>query len=212
MSIKSKKRSDHGFSVAELVISIAILVIISTMVAVIFRSTQQSFVKAKAFQQMIDLARQTVMRMQNDLKATFIERTGMIHFVGIDASQAKIKPDSHADEIFFIVPLGGTMGGDICESGYWQRADGNIMRHVGSPPDFDFTTSSRDNELGVVVSELDFKYYDGSQYHDSWDSRIGGANEGKFPQAVRFSFYVSDEANVVKKKFESISRLASMGR
>lgn len=211
MSTK-KKSGNKGFSVAELVIAFMILIIVSTMVAVVFRSTQQSFAKAKAFQHVIDLARQTVVRIQSNLKATYIERGGMIHFVGIDSAQTTLKTNSQGDEVFFIVPESENIAGDICEIGYWQRGDGNIMRHIDSPPDFDFATASSDDELGLIVSDLEFQYFDGTQYHDSWDSRIGGANEGEFPAAVKFGFNISDEANVVKRRFESVARLASMGR
>jgi type II secretory pathway pseudopilin PulG len=207
-----KKHKNRGFSVAELLIALSILIIVSAMVAVIFRSTQQSFLDAKAFQHVIDLARQTVMRMQNNLKATFVETTGIINFVGIDASQSRFKPNSAEDEVFFILPDEGSQAGDIHEIGYWQRDDGNIMRHLDDSPDFDFSTASRDDELGLIISDLDFKYYDGTTYLDSWDSRSGATNEGEFPKAIKFSFNVSDEENVLTKKFESLVRIASTGR
>jgi len=206
------QKKNKGFSVAELIIAFTILVIVSSMVAVIFRSTQQSFLNAKAFQHVIDLARQTVMRIHNNLQATYVESTGIINFVGIDAAGTQIKLNSESDEVFFVLPDSVNATGDICEIGYWQRNDGHIMRHIDTSPDFDFSTASGDDELGLVVSELNFEYYDGAIYHDSWDSRSGGANEGEFPKAIKFSFYVSDAGEVIKKKFESLVRIASTGR
>ncbi len=207
-----KKKNNKGFSLAELLIALTILVIVSSMVAVIFRSTQQSFMNAKAFQHVIDLARQTVMRMHTNLKATYVETTGIINFVGVDASGATFKANTQADEVFFIVPDGASPNGDICEIGYWQRDDGHVMRHFESPPDFDFATVGSDDELGLIISDLDFKYYDGTVYHDAWDSRAGAANDGTFPTAIKFSFFVSDRNNVIRKKFESTVRIASTGR
>ena len=80
-----RKRSLTGFTVVELLIALSILIIIGTMTAVIFRSTQQSFINAKAFQHVIDLARRTVIRIHDELQATFIDVSGLVPFVGIDA-------------------------------------------------------------------------------------------------------------------------------
>jgi type II secretory pathway pseudopilin PulG len=213
MKRKNNARNKKGFSVAELIIAFTILIIVTSMVAIIFRSTQRSFLNAKAFQHVIDLARQTVMRMHSTLQATYVESTGIINFVGIDASGTHIKANSQEDEVFFVLPHSiNETTGDINEVGYWQRDDGHIMRHLDSSPDFDFATATSDDELGLVISALNFQYYDGTTYHDSWDSRVGGTNEGEFPQAIKFSFNVSDEEDVVKKKFESLVRIASTGR
>ena len=207
------KRSLTGFTVVELLIALSILIIIGSMTAVIFRSTQQSFVNAKAFQHVIDLARRTVIRIHDELQATFIDVSGLVPFVGIDATGDYIKTDSQEDEVFFISPDISSPVGDICEIGYWQRSDGNFMRHYECPPDFNFTTvGGGDNELGLVITELDFKYYNGEEYLDSWDSRNGGAQEGVFPHAVKFSFFVSDEGNIIRRKFESFVQIASSGR
>ena len=208
-----RKRSLTGFTVVELLIALSILIIIGTMTAVIFRSTQQSFINAKAFQHVIDLARRTVIRIHDELQATFIDVSGLVPFVGIDAGGDYIKVNSQEDEVFFISPDIRSPVGDICEIGYWQRDDGNFMRHYECPPDFDFSTiSGGDGELGLVINELDFTFFDGTEYLDSWDSRAGGAQEGVFPQAVKFSFFVSDEGNLIRKKFESLVHIASRGR
>jgi prepilin-type N-terminal cleavage/methylation domain-containing protein len=206
------RKKNKGFSLAELMISITILVIVSVMVAVIFRSTQSSFMNARAFQHVIDLARTTVTRMQNNIKAMYVDSTGIISLVGIDATGTKIKTNSQADEIFFIVPETANTLGDICEIGYWQRDDGNIMRHIDTAPDFNYSSVTSDDELGLVVSNLEFKYSDGTTYFNSWDSRIGGANEGEFPKVIEFSFEVSDATSIVRKKFQSVVRIASTGR
>ena len=210
------KKNNKAFTVIELVIAIAIFVIVGAMTAVIFRSTQQSFINAKAFQHVIDLARQTVVRMHGEIQSSFTESSGLINFVGTDSSSAiKIKGEkSQADEIFFISPSKGETDGELCEIGYWQESEeGNLMRHYECPPDFDFLTpaSANDNELGLIISALDFKYYDGSDYVDEWDSRSGD-KEGRFPKLVKFSFLISDESNIVQKKFESLVQIASQAR
>ncbi|MBU1862454.1 MAG: type II secretion system GspH family protein [Candidatus Omnitrophica bacterium] len=207
-----KKRSLTGFTIVELIIVLSILVILTSMTAVIFRATQKSFTDARAFQHVINLARQAVLRMHDEIKATFIDFSQLANFVGIDETGPQIKGNSQSDEIFFIWPEGGLSSGTICEVGYWQREDGNLMRHYDNPPDFNFSTVDSDDELGIVVSQLDFKYFDGENYVDLWDSRIGGAEEGRFPKAIKFSFQVSDEDSLVTKKFESLVRIASSGR
>jgi len=208
--LRTKKK--RGFTVVEMLIALTLLLIIGSMTAIIFRSTQESFINAKAFQHIIDLARQTVVRMHNEIKATFIDSAGRANLIGIDASGVPLKIDSQEDEIYFIAPDKISREGDICEIGFWQHADGNIMRHYECPPDFDFSTTGTDNELGLIISYLDFTYYDGTSYLDSWDTRQGGAQEGIFPKAIKFQFLVSDETQLIKRKFESFVRIAASGR
>ena len=74
-------RKRNGFTLTEMLIALMILVIISSMVTVIFRATQQSFTNARAFQHVIDLARQTIFRIHNELASVYIERSGMINLV-----------------------------------------------------------------------------------------------------------------------------------
>lgn len=205
-----------GFTVVEIVIALMILTVVGVMTAIIFRSTQQSFTNAKAFQHVIDLARQSVVRIQNELKATFIDSSGLVAFVGVDSGDSKVKGDSFSleDEIFFIAPSKGMESGSLAEFGYWQDSSrGYLMRHFESPADFNFFTPdvSADKQLGLVISDLDFKYFDGDVYFDSWDSR-SGEHRGKFPKAVSFSFNVGDESNLIKRKFESTVKIASSGR
>ena len=209
---RNKFCSSKGFTMTELIIALFILTIVGAMTTVIFRSTQQSFTNARAFQHVIDLARQSVERMQSEMKAAFVATSGLVNMVGIDSTGTKLKADSVADEFFFIVPDKGSPTGDICEVGYWQRSDGNIIRHYEMPPDFNFTTVGSDDELGLVVTDLNFEYSDGLNFFNSWDSRPGGAQEGTFPEAIHFSFFVSDKTNIIKKKFESHVRIASSGR
>ena len=94
-----ERRSKKGFTIAELIIALSILVIISAMVAVIFRATQQSFTNARAFQHVIDLARQTMFRIHNELAAVYKERSGIINFVGVDAMGSHIKANSTAERV-----------------------------------------------------------------------------------------------------------------
>jgi len=206
------KHMNKGFTIIELLIALSIFIIVSIMTAVIFRSTQQSFTNARAFQHVLDLARQTVVRMHSEIKATFIAESQLISFLGIDAAGSHLKAASQEDELFFIWPDKGASTGDICEVGYWQRNDGHLMRHYENPPDFDFSTTLRDDELGLVIKGLNFSYYDGDAFQDTWDCRPGGAQEGVFPTAVKFSFVVSDESSIVQKTFESLVRIASSGR
>ena len=208
----TRRGEKRGFTVVEMLIALTLLLIIGSMTALIFRSTQESFINAKAFQHIIDLARQTVMRMHNEIKATFIDSAGKANLVGIDAAGAPLKTDSQEDEIYFIAPDKISREGDICEIGFWQHNDGNIMRHYECPPDFNFSTVGTDNKLGLIISYLDFAYYDGTNYLDSWDTRQGGAQEGVFPKAIKFQFLVSDETQLIKRKFESFVRIASSGR
>ena len=201
-----------GFTIIEVLISLAILAIVGVMVGVIFRATQKSFLDSKAFQHVLDLARESVVRMTSEIQETYVDSRGIVNFVGVDSNASITKLNSSGDEVFFVIPFAGSGSGDISEAGFWQRNDGMLMRHTDNDPDFDFSTADGDDELGIVISNLNFQYFDGLNYLDEWDSRKGASQEGLFPQSVKISFSVEDERNTIKKEFNTVVKIASNGR
>ena len=51
------------------------------------------------------------------------------------------------------------------------------------------------------VQDLQFAYYDGANWRDSWDSTIGGTN---LPTAVRVRLQVAPDQNAVSRSSDPI--------
>lgn len=198
-----------GFTLIELMLSVSILIILFSMLTVIFKATQDSFMQASAWQNVVDTSRSIIERMHNEISAAFFDPQGKTSLVGIDAADAKLKTGSRQDEIFFCMPLTSIESADIVEVGYWEREDGNLMRHYDGDVDFDYMTADADDELGLVINDLNFSYFNGETYQDQWDSRSTGAEAGKAPRAVKAFFSVTDEQKNLTKTFETIVHIVS---
>jgi hypothetical protein len=193
----------------ELMISVSIMLILFSMLIVIFKATQESFEKASALQDVINTSRIIIERMHDEVSAAFFDQQGRANLVGLDETTGKIKTDSAGDELFFCIPLTELEDSDIAEVGYWLRGDGNLMRHYQADADFDATTADADDELGLIVRDIQFTFFDGSAYVTTWDSRPGAAQEGKAPKTVKVAFRVSDDDNMIVKDFETIVFISS---
>lgn len=198
-----------GFTLVEMMIALSIFLILMSMLVVVFKATQEGFVRASALQKVFDTSRVIIERMHDEIRATFFDEQGRTSFLGIPAGGTHLKSDSIGDEVFFCIPLSDLPDADIVEIGYWLRKDGNLMRHYDESGDFDFGTAEADDELGLVIDNLTFRYFNGTEYQDSWDSRPGGAEEGKAPKAVKISFSVTDKERFVTKQFESVVHIVT---
>jgi hypothetical protein len=170
----------------ELMISVSIMLILFSMLIVIFKATQESFEKAGALQDVINTSRMIIERMHDEVSAAFFDQQGRASLVGLDETTGKIKPASAGDELFFCIPLT-----ELQDS------------------DFDPATAEADDELGLIVKELQFTFFDGNAYVTTWDSRPGAAQEGKAPKTVKVAFRVSDSDNMIVKDFETIVFISS---
>jgi hypothetical protein len=193
----------------ELMISLSIMLILFSMLIVIFKATQESFEKASALQDVINTSRIIIERMHDEVSAAFFDQQGRTNLVGLDETTGKIKASSAGDELFFCIPLTELEDSDIVEVGYWLRSDGNLMRHYQADADFDPATAEADDELGLIVKELQFTFFDGNAYVTTWDSRPGAAQDGKAPKTVKVAFRVSDDDNMIVKDFETIVFISS---
>lgn len=204
-----KMRGRKGFTIVELMISISILLILFAMLAVIFKATQESFSKANALQDVINTSRIIIERMHNEISAAFFDPQGRASLIGADEVTGRLKAGSIADELFFCMPLTESEDSDIAEIGYWLRSDGNLIRHYEADANFDFLSADADDELGLIVRDLQFTFFDGTAYIDTWDSRLGAAQEGKSPKTVKAVFTVSDDDNLIVKDFETVVFISS---
>ena len=89
------------------------------------------------------------------------------------------------------------------------------MRNQDTEPDYDFSTQDYSDILAEDISELEFSYYDGLNWNDSWDSDSTGAGEGTangetrglLPKAVKIKIKVEDRKGRGSEDFEVVTRL-----
>ena len=79
------------------------------------------------------------------------------------------------------------------------------MRNDDVDPDYDFTTYDHSDILSDNISELEFSYFDGLTWTDTWSS---DKDKGiSLPKAVKIKIKVEDKKAKEGETFEVIARL-----
>ena len=158
----------------------AVLVIVTMSTMLVFRSVTQAWrggqLKTERYQQA---------RLLFDLFARELSScvaNPRYPFVGIDAEAGQpLKTGATQDELFFVGALPGRAG--LVERGYWVNERGQLMCHDEEPADGNWSTGT-DEVCGADVTGFDAPYFNGTDWLNEWDGRVGGAQAGQVPKAV----------------------------
>ena len=107
-------------------------------------------------------------QMSKEIRGTFIsDKNSYYKFIGKDAAYR----DRDADVLDFISTSSGLDG--LCEIGYFINNDldsdvSNLERRCDSTPDDEFLEGGTTDLLAMFVVGLNFKYFDGEEWKDSW--------------------------------------------
>lgn len=166
----------------EILVVAVIFSILVTSIFTVFKGALDSWRKAEAILDMYQNARFALDMMEREISSAYLYQdssntTYWTKFEGY-LSGAGLKTDSKGDEIFFVAPIAGNLGGqDLCEVGYWLRNDNRLMRHyeyfggsakpVVIPVVYDFSkradgsvdTGASDAPVASNVTSLQFTYY-----------------------------------------------------
>ena len=81
-----------------------------------------------------------------------------------------------------------------------MNARQQLICHDEEPADGDYQTGT--SELcGSQVLDLDFSYFDGSEWVDRWDARPEGTQAGRLPKAAHVILVIGGEA---PRRFETV--------
>lgn len=183
-------RKSKGFTLTEVILTLAILTIIFGAVYMIFRGATMAYTKGKAIGELYEDARMVSEMLQRDIGSMVIAPKGNFP-LGVDSAQTHIKSGSTADEFFFIRSQPRTEASDVAEIGYWRKgSDSTLRRHFDGNPDYDIATFYSDDEVAANATDIQFEYDDGTTWITSWKTGEGGIAARALPKAVKVKFTI----------------------
>lgn len=181
----------YGFTLVEILISLAILTMIVASTFTIFRSSSKSWQKGEARSERYHNARAAMGKMSMELSQAVMREDGLCKFIG------------EKDEVAFISFVSSSSGVfESAEIEYWLDGDRNLLlRNEDTEPDYDFSTQDKSDILADNISILEFSYYDGLYWNDSWDSDLA------LPKAVKIKIKLEDKRGKESEEFEVVTHL-----
>lgn len=186
-----------GFTLVEILIALAILAMIVASTFTIFRSSSSSWQKGEKRSERYHNARVAIGKMSAEISHAVIDEGKPGRFIGEKEDVRFISFVSAASGVF-----------ELAEIGYWlDKNERVLMRNEDVDPDYDFSTQDYSDILADNISMLEFSYYNGTRWSDTWDSN---SSEKNLPEAVKIKIEVEDRQNKEGETFEVITRLKTV--
>lgn len=202
----SHQRFRTGFTLVEILIALAILAMIVASTFTIFRSSSSSWQKGERRSERYHNARVAIGKMSMEISHAVIAGGANSKFIGEKKTVRFISFVSASSGVF-----------ELAEIGYWlDKKNCALMRNEDIDPDYDFSTQDSSDILADNISELEFSYYNGSIWSDTWDSDSSGKEQEKdnyekaLPEAVKIKIEIEDKQNKEGETFEVITRLKTV--
>lgn len=195
-----------AFTLVEILIALAILAMIVASTFTIFKSSSSSWQKGEKRSERYHNARVAIGKMSIEISHAVIAEGSKGKFIGEKKTVRFISFVSASSGVF-----------ELAEIGYWlDKEKSALMRNEDIDPDYDFSTQDSSDILADNISELEFSYYNGSIWSDTWDSDSSGKEQEKdnyekaLPEAVKIKIEIEDKQNKEGEAFEVITRLKTV--
>ncbi|MDP8256877.1 MAG: type II secretion system protein GspJ [Candidatus Alcyoniella australis] len=172
--------SRAGFTLLEVMVALLVLGLVTSTVFAIFSTTVDSKARVEAYNEMYQTSRQVLDRAQRELSLAFLSPSRQANptlFLGEDAELRGYPMDSITFTSFSHVPMGvDNRESEECELSYFVIEDSSnevryLMRREDGSLDLDPLEGGVTYEMAPDIRGINFRFWDGSSWHDSWDSR-----------------------------------------
>ena len=204
----------RGFTLLEVVISVGILVVILTIVYNTFNSSIKAFTAMENQGDAYARARIVLNRMSEEIASIYFSpqnrNTGL---VGEDKDDDDLPADAlHFTSLSHIRWVKDSKESELCEIGYYLEKDEDtresfLFRREDWNVDGTLEEGGNPLEMAEGVDGLNFRYYDGDEWLDEWDSRI----KGDLPKAIEVVLVMRDPRRT-RITFSSILSIPIAGR
>ena len=186
-----------AFTLIEILVAMSILVIVIASTLAIFRTAANSWRKGEIRAQRYQQARFILERMSREIASIFPTSLAGPYCLGTP------------EKFYFICSLSDAPA-SLIEVGYWLDEDSEeLMRSYQGAPDYDFSTFEKEEALSENIMGLNFQYSTGQDWQDNWDSRLGRAQSGILPKAVKIEFAIEDEKGGQQEEFSTVVTVAT---
>ena len=186
-----------GFTLLEVVISVGILAVILTIVYNAFNSSMKALTAMETRGDAYAQARIVLNRMSEEIASIYLSETNPNTGTGLfgeDEDEDDLPFDSlHFTSLSHVRWTKDSKESELCEIGYYLEKDEEtresfLFRREDWNVDGTLEEGGRPLELAEGVDGLNFRYYDGDDWVDEWDSRING----KLPKAIEVVLVMRD--------------------
>lgn len=185
----------RGFTLIEVMVAMAILVIVIGSTLAIFRASATSWRKGELRAQRYQQARFILERLTREISSI------------VPASLAGPYCFGTAEKLYFVCSQADAPS-SLIEVGYWMdQGAQELVRGYQSPPDYNFNTFKEEEVFSENLSALNFQYSAGEMWQEDWDSRPGGAQSGILPKAVKIGFDIQDNKGTKTESFSTVVTL-----
>ena len=184
-----------GFTLLEVVISVGILVVILTVIYNTFNSSLKVYTEIETRGDAYAQARVVLNRISEEIGSTYLLRenrnTGLL---GEDKDEDDLPCDSlNFTSLSHVRWVRDSKESELCEVGYYLEKDEEtgesfLFRREDWNVDGTLEEGGRSLELAEGVDAINFRYYDGGEWVDDWDSRI----KGGLPKAIEVVLVMRD--------------------
>ncbi|UCD72363.1 MAG: prepilin-type N-terminal cleavage/methylation domain-containing protein [Syntrophobacterales bacterium] len=204
-----------GFTLLEVVISIGILLVILTIIYNTFNSSLKAYTEMETRGDAYAQARVVLNRIYEEIGSIYWSEdpksnTGL---VGGDEEEDDLPFDSlHFTSLSHVRWAKDSKESELCEIGYYLEKDGEtgesfLFRREDWNVDGTLEEGGRPLELAEGIDGLNFRYYDGEEWVDDWDSKA----KGGLPKAIEVVLIMGDPRQK-RIAFSSIIPVPMAGR
>ena len=184
-----------GFTLLEIVISVGILVVILAIIYSTFNSSMKVFSAMETREDAYGQTRVILNRMAEEIGSAYWSdanpNTGLL---GEDKEEDGLPFDSlHLTSLSHIRWVKDSRESELCEIGYYLETDREmektfLFRREDWNVDGTLEEGGITLELAEGIDGLNFRYYDGEEWVDDWDSKA----KRELPKAIEIVLFVSD--------------------
>ncbi len=184
----SHRLTRNGFTLVEILIAVAIVSLILTIIYASYASSIDTMNYTRKKMDAFSMVRLTLSRMNDEITSSFFsEDSEDVMFAG---EEGKIDFISSSHERIFK----DSKEYDLVEIGYFTEPEEegknlSLWRREDGTPDDDVLEGGEKENLIEGLEGLEFKYYDGEEWRDEWDSK----EESCLPQAVKVTLKFSEK-------------------
>ncbi len=186
-----------GFTLLEVMISVGILAVILTIVYNAFNTSMKALTAMETRGDAYAQARIVLNRMSEEIGSIYLSETKPntgTGLLGEDEDEGDLPFDSlHFTSLSHVRWVKDSKESELCEIGYYLEKDEEageslLFRREDWNVDGTLEEGGRPLELAEGVDGLNFRYYDGDEWVDDWDSRI----KGVLPKAIEVVLVMRD--------------------